>query len=270
MNEEGPNEKASLAYYRATVATSVVRSIYRRGDVGKGFPLTCDEQQTVQPFGCWTFFGTCKWLSSTRNIFLVLKPPRAMQKQIVEDCEMDGTPNKTNLKLLAIRNCKEDHLCMFCQEFGSDNELWFCCALCLQWAHAECTDFDTVEGYMCFVQQHNSDFLYLICTIQQLKWILQRIVTDSSITSCSKASFTSNKLFYTLIENKQHLSKQRMFSLPQYKNYDGLAKFLWINLRKNLRFLAAKSDYRLGHYWFIFFAQDEFCKKIFLKVIVAQ
>lgn len=49
-----------------------------------------------------------------------------------------------------MKNCKEEeHLCAFCQEFGRNNELWFCCGVCDHWVHAACSDADTPEGYIC-------------------------------------------------------------------------------------------------------------------------
>lgn len=39
--------------------------------------------------------------------------------------------------------------CLICSEFGRNNEIWYRCTLCGQWAHAECTGWDSPEGYVC-------------------------------------------------------------------------------------------------------------------------
>lgn len=75
------------------------------------------------------------------------------RKKVTKKLVPDNDVNKKKCivrKVNAIKNCKEnEHLCLFCQEFGQDNELWFCCAMCLQWAHAACTDSVHPEGYIC-------------------------------------------------------------------------------------------------------------------------
>jgi hypothetical protein len=43
----------------------------------------------------------------------------------------------------------EEHVCIFCSEFGKDSELWYGCNGCGNWAHAACTDAESVIGYKC-------------------------------------------------------------------------------------------------------------------------
>lgn len=39
--------------------------------------------------------------------------------------------------------------CLVCNDFGRKNEIWFRCTSCGSWAHAECTGWDSAEGYVC-------------------------------------------------------------------------------------------------------------------------
>lgn len=38
--------------------------------------------------------------------------------------------------------------CIICYDYGRHNELWFRCILCGLWAHAECSGYDSPEGYI--------------------------------------------------------------------------------------------------------------------------
>ncbi|KAJ4435553.1 hypothetical protein ANN_18169 [Periplaneta americana] len=40
-------------------------------------------------------------------------------------------------------------ICCICGEFGRNNELWFRCVCCSQWAHEECSGADTPDNYKC-------------------------------------------------------------------------------------------------------------------------
>ncbi|KPJ06899.1 hypothetical protein RR48_11398 [Papilio machaon] len=39
--------------------------------------------------------------------------------------------------------------CLVCDEFGRNNEMWYRCTSCGLWAHAECTGWESAEGYVC-------------------------------------------------------------------------------------------------------------------------
>lgn len=39
--------------------------------------------------------------------------------------------------------------CLICSEFGRNNEMWYRCTSCGLWAHADCTGWDSPEGYVC-------------------------------------------------------------------------------------------------------------------------
>lgn len=39
-----------------------------------------------------------------------------------------------------------DRLCIFCEDEGKNNELWFCCNKFTKWAHAECTALNLKEA----------------------------------------------------------------------------------------------------------------------------
>lgn len=38
--------------------------------------------------------------------------------------------------------------CLICCEFGRNNEIWYRCTSCGLWAHAECTGWDSAEGFI--------------------------------------------------------------------------------------------------------------------------
>ena len=40
-------------------------------------------------------------------------------------------------------------VCIVCNEFGRDGEMWFRCVTCGLWAHADCSGWDTAKNYMC-------------------------------------------------------------------------------------------------------------------------
>ena len=41
------------------------------------------------------------------------------------------------------------NVCVICNEFGKNNELWFRCTVCSRWAHAECSGNETAKNYVC-------------------------------------------------------------------------------------------------------------------------
>lgn len=42
-----------------------------------------------------------------------------------------------------------ENKCIICDDYGQNNELWYRCVLCGLWAHAECSGYDSPEGYIC-------------------------------------------------------------------------------------------------------------------------
>ena len=40
-------------------------------------------------------------------------------------------------------------VCLVCDEFGRDNEMWYRCVGCGRWCHAECSGWDSPDGYLC-------------------------------------------------------------------------------------------------------------------------
>ncbi|KAJ3655330.1 hypothetical protein Zmor_014465 [Zophobas morio] len=42
-----------------------------------------------------------------------------------------------------------ENKCVICDDYERDNELWYRCVLCGLWAHAECSGYESAEGYMC-------------------------------------------------------------------------------------------------------------------------
>jgi len=39
-------------------------------------------------------------------------------------------------------------VCLICEEYGK-NEVWYRCTSCGFWVHADCSDADSPEGYIC-------------------------------------------------------------------------------------------------------------------------
>lgn len=42
----------------------------------------------------------------------------------------------------------EDEICIICGEFGQ-SEVWYRCIICGKWAHAQCSGYDSPNGYIC-------------------------------------------------------------------------------------------------------------------------
>lgn len=40
-------------------------------------------------------------------------------------------------------------VCIVCNEFGRDGEMWFKCVTCGLWVHADCSGWDTAKNYKC-------------------------------------------------------------------------------------------------------------------------
>ncbi|KAJ4430341.1 hypothetical protein ANN_22557 [Periplaneta americana] len=41
------------------------------------------------------------------------------------------------------------NLCITCNDFGKNNELWYRCTQCSKWVHSECSGYDTPKNYVC-------------------------------------------------------------------------------------------------------------------------
>lgn len=46
-------------------------------------------------------------------------------------------------------NTDKNNLCLFCEEFGRDGELWFRCVMCSGWVHAACSAAETASAFIC-------------------------------------------------------------------------------------------------------------------------
>lgn len=60
------------------------------------------------------------------------------EKDICDDDELDD-----------VDPTRPENICLICGEFGKDRELWYQCASCLDWAHADCTLREDSKPYIC-------------------------------------------------------------------------------------------------------------------------
>jgi hypothetical protein len=74
---------------------------------------------------------TCK-----RNISFESSDEVIEEEPCDDDSSDDVDPLDTNARLV-------------CGEFVVDNELWYRCVQCSQWAHSECSGWDTPKNYKC-------------------------------------------------------------------------------------------------------------------------
>lgn len=42
-----------------------------------------------------------------------------------------------------------EEVCIYCDEFGRDREMWFCCSKCKKWCHKECSGATSAIGFIC-------------------------------------------------------------------------------------------------------------------------
>lgn len=68
---------------------------------------------------------------------------------ICDDDELDNIDLSLSSPPFEKAPSKPNEICCICSERGKNNELWFCCALCSTWNHAEYTGVDTAENYVC-------------------------------------------------------------------------------------------------------------------------
>ena len=41
------------------------------------------------------------------------------------------------------------NVCIICNDFGKNNELWYRCTHCSKWVHSECSGYDSPQNYVC-------------------------------------------------------------------------------------------------------------------------
>ncbi|XP_030037458.2 uncharacterized protein LOC115452977 [Manduca sexta] len=79
--------------------------------------------------------------------------PQRAKRQVLQDLN-DTSVSDTNNNDLCQDDENDDaedagNRCLICCEFGRNNEMWYRCTTCGLWAHAECTGWDSAEGYVC-------------------------------------------------------------------------------------------------------------------------
>lgn len=60
------------------------------------------------------------------------------EKTLCQDDELDEMEHEQN-----------NEICLICEEFGRDGELWYRCIVCGRWVHELCSGWDTAENYKC-------------------------------------------------------------------------------------------------------------------------
>lgn len=61
------------------------------------------------------------------------------ETQLCDDDELDDV------------DLEDNNTCLVCGEFGRDNEIWYRCVSCGNWAHSECSGWDSAVQYTCDV-----------------------------------------------------------------------------------------------------------------------
>lgn len=83
------------------------------------------------------------------------KPRRKACKRQLNLSESESEAEQINEKNLCDDNDDDDigpinyDVCLICDEFGRDNEMWYRCVGCGRWSHEECSGWDTPEDYLC-------------------------------------------------------------------------------------------------------------------------
>lgn len=78
---------------------------------------------------------------------------KQVKKRILQERE-NKSSSDSEIDMIDVRNDRDTDIedlekCVICTDYGRNNELWYRCILCGLWAHAECTGYDSPEGYVC-------------------------------------------------------------------------------------------------------------------------
>ncbi|CAK1553185.1 unnamed protein product [Leptosia nina] len=83
------------------------------------------------------------------------KGPEKAKRQVLQELQQ----NETSVSDVGTDDlCQDDenddaedagNRCLVCNEFGRNNEMWYRCTSCGLWAHAECTGWESADGYVC-------------------------------------------------------------------------------------------------------------------------
>lgn len=71
---------------------------------------------------------------------------RMNEKQLVSDSDDELFPQDVS-GLPELNNTND--VCLFCGEFGRNNELWYRCVICSGWVHSECSAAESAHNFKC-------------------------------------------------------------------------------------------------------------------------
>lgn len=81
---------------------------------------------------------------------------RRVKKRVLQDENKDQSSSDSEIEMADVRDDDDDtdvedleNRCMLCDDYGRNNELWYRCVQCGLWAHAECSGYESPEGYVC-------------------------------------------------------------------------------------------------------------------------
>ncbi|CAH2098160.1 unnamed protein product [Euphydryas editha] len=81
---------------------------------------------------------------------------RKVKKRLLQDKNKDQSSSDSQIDMADLRDDDDDtdvedleNKCMLCDDYGRNNELWYRCVQCGLWAHAECSGYESPEGYVC-------------------------------------------------------------------------------------------------------------------------
>lgn len=97
--------------------------------------------------------------------------PRTSQRKRQHSQISTSTLLKKELENKTLKKKKKegDEICTICEQFGSDNDVWWRCRSCASWAHADCTSAENlpVEITRFFPISKNVPFNKNICLKNQ-------------------------------------------------------------------------------------------------------
>ncbi|XP_045449135.1 uncharacterized protein LOC123657659 [Melitaea cinxia] len=80
---------------------------------------------------------------------------RKVKKKLLQDNNKDQNLSDSQIDMADVRDDDDtdvedlENKCMLCDDYGRNNELWYRCVQCGLWAHAECSGYESPEGYVC-------------------------------------------------------------------------------------------------------------------------
>ncbi|KAL1516473.1 hypothetical protein ABEB36_000382 [Hypothenemus hampei] len=92
----------------------------------------------------------CENKSQAKKTKVQKKGLKRAKTQVLQESN-DTLASDINIKESYQDNDSEDvgNTCLICNEFGRNNEMWYRCTSCGQWAHADCTGWNSAKDYIC-------------------------------------------------------------------------------------------------------------------------